>query len=273
MSFNGSGTFVINSTGQPVVTGTVISSTMFNALTADLATGLSTAFCKDGQSTPTANLPMGGFKLTGLGVATTTGDALSYGQAATVTTLNATTSLTVAALSGITKATAGLLSAATAGTDYAKPDTASTWTAKQTFSGSSSVNAMVLTNAAETITVSATAATGTINYDVSTQSILYYTSNSAANFTVNLRHSSGTTMNTALSTGQGVTVAFLVTNGASPFYCTTVQVDGTTVGVTTKWLSLAPTAGTASGIDAYSFLVIKTGASTFTVLASQSPFV
>lgn len=57
MSFNGSGTFVVNSTGQPVVTGTVISSTVFNAFTADVATGLSTAICKDGQQTCTAGVP------------------------------------------------------------------------------------------------------------------------------------------------------------------------------------------------------------------------
>ena len=56
MSYNGSGTFQINSTGQPVVTGTVISSTAFNALTADLATGLSTAITKDGQTTTTARI-------------------------------------------------------------------------------------------------------------------------------------------------------------------------------------------------------------------------
>ena len=57
MSYNGSGTFVINSTGQPVVSGTVISSTAFNALTADLGTGLSTALTKDGQTTATARIP------------------------------------------------------------------------------------------------------------------------------------------------------------------------------------------------------------------------
>ena len=57
MSYNGSGTFQINSTGQPVVTGTVISSSAFNALTADLATGLSTAITKDGQTTTTARIP------------------------------------------------------------------------------------------------------------------------------------------------------------------------------------------------------------------------
>lgn len=87
MSYNGSGVFNINTSGQPVVTGTVISSTAFNALTADLATGLTTALTKDGQTTPTANIPMGGFKITGIAAATTLGDALSYGRAATVSTL------------------------------------------------------------------------------------------------------------------------------------------------------------------------------------------
>ena len=56
MSYNGSGTFQINSTGQPVVAGTIISSATFNALTADLATGLTTAITKDGQTTTTARI-------------------------------------------------------------------------------------------------------------------------------------------------------------------------------------------------------------------------
>ena len=80
MSFNGSGTFVINSAGQPVVTGTVISSTAFNALTADLATGLSTALTKDGQTTPTANLPMGTFKFTGMGAGSAATDSANISQ-------------------------------------------------------------------------------------------------------------------------------------------------------------------------------------------------
>ena len=57
VSYNGSGTFQINTSGQPVVAGTVISSTAFNALTSDLATGLSTAITKDGQTTTTARIP------------------------------------------------------------------------------------------------------------------------------------------------------------------------------------------------------------------------
>ena len=80
MSFNGSGTFVINSTGQPVVTGTVISSTAFNALTADLATGLSTTMTKDGQTTATANIPMGSFKFTGLSAGSAATDSANIAQ-------------------------------------------------------------------------------------------------------------------------------------------------------------------------------------------------
>ncbi len=80
MSFNGSGVFQINTAGQPVVSGTVISSTAFNALTADLATGLSTCVTKDGQTTPTANLPMANYKFTGLGAGTDAGDSATLGQ-------------------------------------------------------------------------------------------------------------------------------------------------------------------------------------------------
>lgn len=150
---------------------------------------------------------------------------------------------------------------------------ANTWTGKQTFSGSSSVLAAKLVNAAEAVTVSATAATGTINYDVTTQSVLYYTSNAGGNWTLNLRASSGTSLNTALGVGESVTVAFLVTQGATPYYNSSVQVDGTTSGVTTKWQGgSAPSAGNANSIDVYTYTVIKTANATFTVLASVTKF-
>lgn len=147
-----------------------------------------------------------------------------------------------------------------------------TFTGTQTFSGTSAKLAIVLNDAAEVATVSATAATGTINYDITTQSVLYYTSNASANWTVNFRASSGTSLNTALATGQSVTVAFLVTQGSTAYYNSSVQVDGTTSGVTVRWLGGAPTAGNASGIDSYRYLIIKTGSATFTVLASNTQF-
>lgn len=146
-----------------------------------------------------------------------------------------------------------------------------TFTATQTFSGSSSALAMVLNDVAETCTISATAATGTINYDVTTQSVLYYTTNASANWTVNFRASSGTSLNTAMSTGQCMTVAFLVTQGATAYYNNVVQVDGS--AVTPKYQGgTAWSAGNVSGIDVYTYTIIKTGNAAFTVLASQVQF-
>ena len=148
---------------------------------------------------------------------------------------------------------------------------ANTFTAKQTFSGSSSTLAAVFTNAAEVVTVSATAATGTINYDVTTQSVLYYTTNASANWTVNFRASSGTSLDTAMSTGQSMTVVFLVSQGATAYYNNAVTIDGSSV--TPKYQGgTAWSSGNASGIDAYSYTIVKTGSATFTVFASQTQF-
>lgn len=166
----------------------------------------------------------------------------------------------------------GTGAATLAGANIPVVNVANTFTATQTFSGTSSATAIVLNDAAEVATVSATAATGTINYDITTQSVLYYTSNASANWTVNFRGSSGTSLNTLMSTGQSMTVAFLVTQGSTAYYNSAVQVDGTTSGVTTRWLGGAPTAGNASGIDSYRYLIIKTGSATFTVLASNTQF-
>ena len=173
--------------------------------------------------------------------------------------------------SSVLKGSSGNTTAATAGTDYVAPGTATTFTATQTFNGSSSVLAAVFANAAETTTVSATAATGTINFDVTTQSVLYYTTNASANFTMNFRGSSGTSLNTAMATGQTVTVVFLNTNGTTAYYNNAVTIDGNSV--TPKYQGgSAWTSGNASAIDAYSFTIIKTGSAAFTVLTSQTQF-
>ena len=146
-----------------------------------------------------------------------------------------------------------------------------TFTALQTFSGSTSVAATKLANAKEVATISATAATGTINYDITTQSVLYYTSNASANWTVNFRGSSGTSLNTLMSTGESMTVAFLVTQGSTAYYNSAVQVDGSSV--TPKYQGgTAWSAGNASSIDAYVYTIVKTGSAAFTVFASQTRF-
>lgn len=138
---------------------------------------------------------------------------------------------------------------------------------------STRLRGMVELNAAmfEAANISATAATGTINFDARTQSVLYYTSNASANWTLNIRAASGVSLDSVMTTGESMTVAFLVTNGSTAYYQTGFQIDGTSV--TPRWQGgTAPTSGNASSIDAYVITVIKTGAATFTALASQTRF-
>jgi hypothetical protein len=133
---------------------------------------------------------------------------------------------------------------------------------------SPAVNNGYLTSPKELTTVSATAATGTVNFDVLTQGILYYTTNASANWTLNFRGNSGTTLNSIMNTGDAWSAVFLNTNGASAFIPNVFQVDGTATGVTVKWSGgTAPAAGNASAVDAYTFTIIKTAASTYTILA------
>lgn len=123
----------------------------------------------------------------------------------------------------------------------------------------------------EKSTVSATAATGTINFDALTQAVLYYTSNASANWTVNFRGNGSVALNDIMTTGESLTVAFLVTQGSTPYYNSAVQIDGSSVSP--KWQNAAPTSGTANSIGAYSYVIFKTGNAAFTVIASQSEFV
>jgi len=125
----------------------------------------------------------------------------------------------------------------------------------------------------ELINVSASTATGTVSINSATDSVTYYTANASANFVINLRGNASLSMNNALQTGESVTSVFLNTNGSPAYFSGTVQVDGGTAGVTIKYQGgAAPTAGNVNSVDAYSFTVIKTAGSAFTVLASQTQF-
>jgi hypothetical protein len=130
----------------------------------------------------------------------------------------------------------------------------------------------VIISPEERMTVSATAATGTINFDAVTQGVLYYTTNASANWTLNIRGNSGTTLNSILAVGDAITVTHLVTTGATAYYNSAVQIDGS--AVTPKYQGgTAFAAGNASSIDAYVYTVVKTAATpTYTVFASQTKF-
>jgi hypothetical protein len=327
MSYNGSGTFQINTSGQPVVAGTVISSTAFNALTADLATGLSTAITKDGQTTTTARIPFAAginSSLTTDSSSTTTGSIITAGGVgiakalyvgttanfAGVVTLTAQPILSslTASKPVFTDASKGLVSTGTLGADqggtgvannaamtvtgsgnfaytrtltgttnvtFPTTGTLATLAGTETFTNktltSPTITNQLATTIRETITISATASTGTIQYDASTQAVLYYTTNASGNFTLNFRGTSGISLNTLMNTGESLSLTFLSTQGSTAYYNSAVTVDS--VSVTPKWQGgSAPTSGNASSIDSYTYVIIKTGSAAFTVLAAQTKF-
>jgi hypothetical protein len=111
----------------------------------------------------------------------------------------------------------------------------------------------------------------TLNYDVLSQAVFYQNVAAGSNFTVNIRGNSSTALNSALNTGESATVALLVKNDNTTYYNNVIQVDGTTV--TAIWQGgSAPTTGNASSTDVYTYTALKTAASTYVVLASQTQF-
>jgi hypothetical protein len=128
-----------------------------------------------------------------------------------------------------------------------------------------------LVNSTEKITISATNATGTINYDTNTQSVVYYTGAATGDWTINFRASSGATLNSVIATGEAITLVHLVTLTGAEYRNTVVQVDGSTK--TPEWQGgAAPTAGNINSIDSYTYTIIKTGDAAFTVLAALTQF-
>jgi hypothetical protein len=129
MSYNGSGTFQINTSGQPVVTGTVISSSAFNALTADLATGLSTAITKDGQTATTVRIPFAAGINSSLvtdATSTSTGSIITAGGVGIAKALYVGTTANIAGtatVDTITSKTATALTLQSAGTTALTVDT------------------------------------------------------------------------------------------------------------------------------------------------------
>ena len=219
------------------------------------------------SNTPTLVTPV-------LGVATATSiNKMAITAPATSSTLAVADGKTLTASNSLTLAgtDATTMTFPASSTTVAGLSIAESFTAKQTFTGATGSLASAFINATETSTISATAATGTINYDVTTQSVLYYTSNASANWTVNIRGNATTSLNTLMSTNDSLTVVFLVTNGATAYYNNAFTIDGSSV--TPKYQGgTAPTSGNASSIDAYSYTIVKTGSAAFTVFASQTKF-
>lgn len=120
----------------------------------------------------------------------------------------------------------------------------------------------------ERATISATAATGTVAFDATLRPVLYYTSNASAAFTLNVTGAS--TFLTA--NGNAMTVSFITPMGATPYSLAALQIDGVTSGVTTIWQSGTGSipASTASATNVFTFTIIRTAVSTYTVLGNLS---
>ncbi len=144
-----------------------------------------------------------------------------------------------------------------------------------TLSGTTSITGALTINnlitAGEKTTVSATAATGTINFDILTQGVLYYTTNASGNWTLNIRGDGSNTLNSVMATGETRTITFLATQGGTAYYQSALTIDGSSV--TPKWQNgTTPSSGNTSSIDIYVLTIIKTGSAAFTVLESQTKF-
>lgn len=124
---------------------------------------------------------------------------------------------------------------------------------------------------AEKATLSASPATGTINYAILSQAIILNTANATANFTLNFQGNSSITLNNTISTGQSITCTFVNKNGATAYYANVIKIDGTTV--TPLWFDgISPNGGTVNGRDIYTFNIIKTAANTYTTIGSLGSF-
>jgi hypothetical protein len=133
------------------------------------------------------------------------------------------------------------------------------------------LSAAAVTTLGEATTISATAATGTIAYDLLTQSVLYYTTNASGNWTLNVRGNGSTTLNSVMAVGETRTITFLATQGGTAYYQSALTIDG--ISVTPKWQNGSViSSGNINGIDIYVLSIIKTGNAAFTVLESQTRF-
>jgi hypothetical protein len=196
-------------------------------------------------------------------IANTTVAAGTYGNANTVSvfTVNAQGQLTSASNTAIAIGTAQVTGLGTIATQSAS---------NVAITGGSFSNVIANNTNRELVTINANGAANTINYDVKTQQVLLYTGNATANVTINIRGDGSTTLNDTMANNQSLTVAFAMTNNATARYVSLTQIDGS--NVTPKWQGGAPTSGTANSTEVYVYNVIKTGTSTYTVLASKTAF-
>ena len=95
----------------------------------------------------------------------------------------------------------------------------------------------------------------------------YFTDAETATSTPNIMSTVG--INTALATGDTISVTIITTAGGSSYYSGRISIDGSLAGITTSWVGgSAPSAGSDSGLDIYAYNIIKTGSAAYTVIGN-----
>ena len=144
-----------------------------------------------------------------------------------------------------------------------------TYTGAQIFNGQANFNSDITIKDVKEVFTADVTTSGDINFNVSTQGILFFTQNQTSNRTMNFRASDAQALNSFMQVGQTVSVTALATQGSTAYYFNSFLIDG--ASITPRWVT-APTEGTASSINVYSFSFLKTADATFTVLASKVDF-
>ena len=137
--------------------------------------------------------------------------------------------------------------------------------------GAAKISSTGLSYLLEKALVSANPPASSIDVDMVTQSVYYWTANAANNSTANIRANASIPLNSVLAVGQSVTLVMFFPNGASNYYINTVKIDNTTVTAAYQG-NAAPSIGNSNSIDIYSFTILKTASATYKVFASQTQF-
>lgn len=226
----------------------------------NFAVGMNQVMMRSGVAALTGDLKLGGNKVTGTGQGNAATPSISF--QADVTT-------------GVYMPAAGVIGFSAAGTERARATNTgfsvtgklgvNTATPRTQFDMNGGIASIA--GAFEDTVIAAAALTGVVNVDVKTSVVYINTANAAGNWSFNVRGDGTTTLDSMMATGQMLTFAVEVPQGATAYYCTAINVDGA-APASTKWQGGAPTAGNINGVDVYLVRVTKLGAGSFQVRAS-----
>jgi hypothetical protein len=234
MSRNGSGVYSLPA-GNPVVTGTVISTTWANNTMNDLASAMTDSVAADGQTPMTGPLNLNSNKVTNLANATLTGDAVNYGQFSTPTFSGAVVCSSTLTVTGATALSSTLAV-----------------TGDTTMAGNLAVNStgqIKLPNGT-TAQRSATPAVGSVRYNTSLQTFEGYSTYSGQTISTITNSTTTATLTTAtnhnLTSGTFVTVSGATPSAYNGTFSITVTGDATFT-----YTMLTDPAGSATVVGSY----------------------